>query len=36
METMGQIELCIGEILPRKFLVVKSLPMNCDLLLEQD
>jgi len=36
METKGQIELCIGETLPHTFLVVKSLPMNCDLLLGQD
>jgi hypothetical protein len=36
METKGQIEICIGEKLPLTFLVVKSLPMNCDLLLGQE
>jgi hypothetical protein len=36
METKGQIDLRIGENSPHKFLVVKSLPMNCDILLGHD
>jgi hypothetical protein len=36
METKGQVELCIGETSPHKFLVVDFLPVNCDILLEQD
>ena len=36
METMGQTDLRIGENSPHKFLVVKSLTMNCDILLGQD
>jgi len=36
LETKGQIDLRIGENLPRKFLVVSSVPMNCEILLGQD
>ena len=36
LETKGQIDLRIGETLPHRFLVVNSLPMNCELLLGQD
>jgi len=36
LETKGQISLRIGETSPHKFLVVNSLPMNCEILLGQD
>jgi hypothetical protein len=36
VETKGQVELCIGETSPHKFLVVDILPINCDILLGQD
>ena len=36
METIGQVDLRIGETLPHEFLVVKLLPRNCDILLGQD
>ena len=36
LETKEQIDLRIGETAPPKFLVVNSLPMNCELLLGQD
>ena len=36
LETKGQIELRIRETSPHKFLVVNSLPMNCEILLGQD
>ena len=36
METKGQIELIIGETSPHEFLIVQTLPLNCDLLLGQD
>ena len=36
LETKGQIELRIGETSSHKFLVVNSLPMNCEILLGQD
>ena len=36
METRGQIKLCIGETLPHEFLVVKKLPMDCEVLIGQD
>ena len=36
MKTIRQVDLSIGETLPHEFLVVKSLPMNCDMLLGQD
>ena len=36
LETKGQIDLRIGETVPHKFVVVNSLPMNCEILLGQD
>ena len=36
LENKGQIDLRIGEASPHKFLVVNSLPMNCELLMGQD
>ena len=36
METRGQVKLCIGETLPHEFLVVKRLPMDCEVLIGQD
>ena len=36
METKEQIELRVGESSPLEFLVVKTLPLNCDILLGQD
>ena len=36
LETKGQIDLRIGETSPYRFLVVTSLPMNCELLSGQD
>ena len=36
METIGQVNLCTGDTLPHEFLMVKSLPMNYDVLLGQD
>jgi len=36
LETERQIELRVGETSPRKFLVVNSSPMNCEILLGQD
>jgi len=36
LETKGQIDLRIGETSPRRFLVVNSFPMNCEILLGQN
>ena len=36
METKGQIDLCVGETSPHEFMIVKELPMNCDILIGQD
>jgi hypothetical protein len=36
METKRQNDLRIGETSPHEFLFVGDLPMNCDILLEQD
>ena len=36
LETNGQIKLPIGETALHKFLLVNSLPMNCEILLGQD
>jgi len=36
LETKGQITLRIGDTSPHTFLVVNSLPMNCEILLGQD
>jgi hypothetical protein len=36
MDTKGQIDLCVGETSSHEFMLVKKLPMNCDLLLGQD
>ena len=36
MDTKGQIDLCVGETSPHEFMLVRNLPMNCDILLGQD
>jgi hypothetical protein len=36
IETKGYVDLCIGETSPHKFLVIETLPLNCDMLLGQD
>jgi hypothetical protein len=33
METIGRVDLCVGEIAPHEFLVVKSLTMRCDIVI---
>jgi hypothetical protein len=32
MDTKGQIDLCVGETPPHGFMLVKNLPMNCDII----
>ena len=36
METTVQVMLYIGETLPHEFLVVKKLPIDCEVLIGQD
>jgi hypothetical protein len=36
LETKEPVHLLIGETAPHTFVVVKTLPMNCDMLLGQD
>jgi hypothetical protein len=36
MDTKGQIDLRVGETSPHEFMLVRNLPMNCDILLGQD
>jgi hypothetical protein len=36
METKGQTDLCTGETSPHEFLLVENVPLNCDILLQQN